>query len=333
MAGKPPSIGDIISQFAIPPTPSTPAQEWLADLTKFLEGNYDSLVHPPRDPGLHASGLADVCARREVIFETFGKPVKKVRAGNQLTYGFGHAMHWWWQHRYLGPKQELWGDWMCTACPCSSCDGVLDKMVKSPEDGCNACHGTGRKVTQGLMPMFCECRTPWQDSIRYLEMAVNNKRLGYVGHTDGILIRTGQKKKTIFEFKTDGPSNYEDRDGPEPKHVIQAHAYMEPLKIDEALIVYQAKAKQCDWEKQGNDWVATNLHIKPYLVKFDPVIWGPIEARIKDHHEARAHIQSLLDEGKRPGRDDIAKFKKVCDSPRCQLARDCPVASQCFSLP
>jgi hypothetical protein len=323
MAGKPPSFSDIISKFANPTPPSSPAQEWLSDLTKFLEGGYEKLVHPEREPGLHASGLHEVCARREAIFEVFGRPVKKLKAGNQLTYGFGHAMHFWWQHRYLGPKQELWGNWMCTACCHDLCDGK----------GCDVCQKTGRKVTLGFMPLKCECGLPWQDTIRYLEMPVENKDLGYVGHTDGILIRTGQTKKTVFEFKTDGPSSYDDREAPDHKHIIQAHAYMEPLKIDEALIVYQSKAKQCDWEKRGHEWTASQIHIKPYFIKFDPVIWGPIVWRIREHHEARAYLQKILDEDKRPGRDDITKFKKVCDSQRCQMARDCPVASQCFSLP
>jgi len=324
MASKPPSIGDIVSQFAVPPgPPSSPAQEWLDDLSHWLETGYEKLIHAERSPGLHASGLGSVCARREMIEETFGKPAKKARAGNMLTYDFGHAMHFWWQNRYLGPKQELWGDWKCSACPCAACG-------ERPGDACPDCKGTGRKTTRGLMPLNCECGTSWQDSIRYMEFMVENKALNYVGHTDGILLRKG--KKSIFEFKTDGPSTYEDRKAPNPEHIIQAHAYMQPLGLTDALIVYQAKGGQCKWTKEGGNWVAGQVHIKPFVVNFDPVVWGPIEQRIRDHHEARALIQTILDEKRRPTRDDIAKFKRVCDSPKCDLARNCPVSRECFNL-
>jgi hypothetical protein len=329
MSGKPPSIGDIISQFAMPPTPpSSPAQEWLHDFTSWLENSYEKTVHATRAPGLHASDLPSVCARRELIYETFGKPAKKTRAGNALIYGFGHAMHFWWQNRFLGPKQELWGDWLCTACPCILC-GNSDLSSK-PEPNCKICHGAGRKITRGFMPMECECGLPWQDTIRYMEVMVENKELGYVGHTDGIIRRNSQE--FVFEFKTDGEKYYAEREAPELKHIIQAHAYMGPLQINKALIVYQNKGKQCEFTRNGSEWTAGAVNIKPYFISFDPVIWGPIEQRVKDHHEARAYIQQILDDGRKFNRDDIAKFRRVCDSPKCQLARDCPVASQCFSL-
>lgn len=329
MAGKPPSIGDIISQFAMPPEkPSSPADEWLSELSNWLT-TCDSVIHRPREPGLHASGLASVCARREIIEETFGKKAKKSSAGKQLTYDIGHAMHFWWQHRYLGPKQELWGEWMCLACRCQTC-GDSD-LSSRPDSDCKSCKGYGRKITTGFMPLKCECGVDWRDAVRYLEPHVVNKELGYVGHTDGILVHKKNKRR-IFEFKTDGPSTYDERTEPNPEHVIQAHAYMGPLGLTETLIVYQAKAKQCDWSKENGEWLAGPPCVKPYLIHYDPIIWGPIEQRIKKHHEARALIQKLLDEKRHPTRDDIAKFDRVCDSPKCKLARDCSVAKQCFSI-
>ena len=111
------SIGDLIAQFKDKtPAPSiAPAQEWFNQFQEWLTKDYERIVHHDRKPGLHASGLYDVCARRNVLMTVYGSHTTPHTAGNYFTFDVGHALHYWWQERYLGPKQELWGDWMCTA--------------------------------------------------------------------------------------------------------------------------------------------------------------------------------------------------------------------------
>jgi len=321
-------ISGIVKAFAVT-SPTTGFQldaEWLNDLQTWLEGPYGSLVHDVRAPGLHASGLGRVCARRSVLIEAFCAVQEPKRAGNQLTFDIGHAMHFWWQHRYLGPTQELWGDWICIACPCPTC-AKLDKL---PEHGCSDCRNTRRKLTHGFMPMDCSCGVDWRDAIRFLEMPVVDEKLGYVGHADGLIVRP---RKRVFEFKTSGPNDYPDLVAPKKDHIIQAHAYMRRLGCDEALVVYQDKGRQCDWTVNARgDWIPGALHIKPFIVRYDPLVWDPIERRIKDHHEAARLLQSILDEGRRPTSADVRKFDRVCSSMRAELARDCPVRNQCFML-
>lgn len=306
MSKKDPSIADIIAQFAIKPPSGTTADAWISGLAEWLEGPYEKLVHPERKPGLHASGLGKVCARREVLEEVFGAPDNKKKAGNFLTFDIGHAMHFWWQHRYLGPKGELWGDWECLGC---------------------------RKTVTGFMPLDCPCGAPWQDAIRYHELAVEDKELGYVGHSDGIIVDQTSGVRRIFEFKTCGPQDYMELRAPKWDHIVQAHAYMRCLGPQEALIVYMDKGKQADWTMTpGGTFIATTPHIKAFVVPFDPVVWNPIEERIKEHHSARGLIEALRADGTRPSQSHVEQFRRVCDSPRCEQAKYCPVVKQCFNL-
>lgn len=305
MAAKDPSIADIIAQFAVKGTVGNTAEQWVKELSQWLEGDYGKLVHPAREPGLHASGLYKTCGRRVMLLEVFPTAEVSLKAGNHLTYDVGHAMHFWWQHRYLGPKGELWGDWECLGC---------------------------KTIVKGFMPLNCPCGAPWQDAIRYHELEVRDTVLGYVGHSDGIIVDKNGVRR-VFEFKTVNPTEYPELRAAKWEHVIQAHAYMRCLGTQEALIVYLDKGRQCDWTvSSALGFQAGAPHVKAFVVPFDPVIWNPIEERIKVHHEAVTHLQQILSAGKRPAQSDVSRFKRVCDGPRCETAKNCPVAKQCFAL-
>ena len=182
------------------------------------------------------------------------------------------------------------------------------------------------------MPLECECGKPWQESVHYLELPVVNEELGYVGHTDGVLDH--QPKRRVFEFKTVSPSEYEKhfikKTDPQPleDHVVQAHAYMAPLGLDEAIIVYENKGSQCRWKvNMFGQFEALEPKLKPFLIKFDNEIWDPIVDRIHVDHRAVAELQDILDADRTPSRTDIAKFSRVCEDRKCNLAARCPVSS------
>lgn len=336
------SISDIISQFATEKkTPEqTPVGSWFKDLQRWLEKDYDHLVHPVRAPGLHASGIGRVCGRRAVLINAFSAPSMPLVAGNYFTFDVGHALHYWWQHRYLGPKQELIGDWACMACPCPDCEEQIRKngaltteARRRIYDACKTCRGTGRKVTRGLMPMNCPCGVAWQDAIQYIELPVVNEELGYVGHSDGILAH--QPKHRVFEFKTASPSEYEkiESNGPKMEHVIQAHAYMGPLGLDEAIIVYQNKGSQCKWTmNMFGQFVAGEPKVRPFLIKYDHSLWSKVVARIKDHYRSEDLVKRLVSNNQRASRENISSFSRVCEDTKCELAERCPVSRECFQL-
>lgn len=314
------SMEDIISQFSAPRVPFS--EKWLKSLEKWLEEPYEGLVHDERSPGLHSSGLHKVCARFEVLSEIFGVDRPPKKSGNFLVFDIGHALHFWWQNRYLGPKQELVGNWMCAACECEKCGS----------NGCEKCHNTGRKVTRGRMPLSCDCGVPWQDAVKYLELLVVDKELGYVGHADGVLdCEDGVNR--LFEFKTIKSSDFDNLEEPKPDHVIQAHSYMRLLGLDEALIVYQDKGKQCEWKfKSPGVYEPYNVHLKPFLVEFDGNLWREVELRIRDYHKARKLIDRRRKSGKQPTKSDVKKFERVCEDRNCSMARFCPLQNQCFTL-
>ena len=354
------SIGDLIAQFkSNPDTPPlesrgagartakktesklSDADQWFEEFKSWLGADYESLVHPTREPGLHASELSSVCGRRSLVIEAFGAPSVPNTAGNYLTYDVGHSAHAWWQERYLGPKQELFGDWMCVACPCLTCGPLIAKLGNiSREDKrrifeeCSNCRETGRKVTRGLMPMNCECGVRWQDAIHYLELPVENKELDYVGHTDGILVH-GPKRR-LFELKTMSPSEHAKlvkgvapyENGPHPSHVIQAHAYMGPLGLDEALIVYVNKGSQCKWTvDRCGQFVAGEPKVSRFIIKWDQELWDGIVERVHDHHRA----MDILKSTPRPSREDVMTLPRVCSDSKCMMAQRCPVSTECFS--
>lgn len=338
------SIGDLIAQFkdSDPPPRISAADEWFEGFQKWLVEDYERTVHHERKPGLHASGLSATCARRNILMTVYGVHTAPNTPGNYFTFDVGHALHYWWQERYLGPRGELYGDWMCVACPCPKCGPLIAKLGQiSLEDKkriwmeCGNCRNTGRKVTRGTMPLECECGVPWQDAIRYMELPVINKELDYVGHTDGILLH--KPKNRIFEFKTISPSEYEKYPGaatpsPKPEHVIQAHAYMVPLGLDETLIVYENKGSQCKWSvNMFGQFVAGEPKVVPFVVRFDQDLWNGVVVRIHEHHRSVAMIEEHRESGRRLPRATVEDFERICSDKKCDLASRCPVSRECFS--
>jgi len=343
------SIGDLIAQFKDPkPEPEdNPAQEWFLDFQEWLVSDYEKTVHHDRKPGLHASSLGSICARRSMVIAAYGARRYPHTAGNYFTFDVGHALHFWWQERYLGPRQELIGDWKCMACECVKCGPLITKLGSraplSREDKqrifrtCKACQGTGRKVTHGLMPLDCDCGTPWQDSISYMELPVVHKELDYVGHCDGILDHS--PKKRLFEFKTISVSEYERNfikaavPAPKADHVVQAHAYMVPLGLEEAIILYENKGSQCEWKvDRDGQFIAGEAKLKPFLVRFDQELWDGIVLRIHDHHRAMEIVKDFKEQGKQLPRATISEFTRVCSDDKCEMAKRCSMARECFSL-
>lgn len=336
------SIGDLIAQFKDPaPEPRVgAAEEWFAEFQAWLVNDYERVVHHVRKPGLHASALGSVCGRRNLLISAFGANVVKHTAGNYFTFDVGHAMHFWWQERYLGPKQELWGDWMCAACPCPKCGPHIAKLGDLSREekqeiykSCGTCQKTGRKVTRGFMPLECSCGVSWQDAVRYLELPVENEELDYVGHTDGVLVHSKWPKR-VFEFKTISPTEYDKLNaGPKLDHIVQAHAYMSPLGLDEALIIYENKGSQAKWSvNMFGQFVAGDAKVLPFTVRFDQELWDGIVLRIHDHHRSLTVVNDFREKGKPLPRAEISKFARVCEDNKCDIAKRCPVSRECFSL-
>lgn len=281
------------------------AADWLEELEQWLEGDYNKIVPPPRSPGLHASGLYQVCARKEWLLKYFNPPAPKIVAGQQMTFDIGTAMHWWWQNRYLGPKQELWGDWFCSGC---------------------------KTTTRGFMVMDCPCGADWRTNMRYEELPVEDKVLKFTGHCDGVLVDRKSSFRRVFEFKSTSQSAWDKIFFPKAAHVIQAHAYMRGLGLTEALIVYANKGQQCYWTKEAKGFKPGRSKVKTFVVEFDTSIWTEIERRIKNHESALKELQTILDEGKKITEQQVVNQERICKTEEDDAAEYCPVREQCFAM-
>jgi hypothetical protein len=306
-----PAFTDLAKLLKKPPVVTRPgppdAAQWLENFSIWLEESYQKAVHKDRAPGLHCSTLYETCARKEGLVILHPPEEEVLKAGQLATFDMGHMMHWWWQHRYLGPKQELWGKWFCAGC------GI---------------------TTTGFMPLNCSCGRDWRLAMNYKELFVEDKELGYVGHTDGVLVDRISDTRRIFEFKSISPSEFKDLSKPKGAHVIQAHAYMRSLSLTEALIVYQNKGSQCEWKtNELGDLMPGRLNIKTYVVKFDPAIWKGVEDLIKSRAMALEEFNAILKDGKPLTQETVCKYKRICATKSADAARYCPVKNVCFSLP
>jgi hypothetical protein len=284
------------------PAPTENAKEFLNDFFEWLETGYED---KDRAPGLHASGLSQVCARR-LALEAQTPPAAKVEAAaGRLTYDIGHAMHYWAQNHHFGPWGRLIGDWFCVAC---------QKVV----------------AANAPMPKRCpECDLHRRDSIVFKEPFVVDHTLKYCGHSDGIVLDKTGTRRRVFEFKSISPSQYDKLREPKMAHVIQAHAYMKPLGLDEALIVYLNKGSQGEWAKGPKGWTVGRPKMRAFLVSFDTKLWASMVERIAAYHKADESLQKMLVV------DDefVMSLSRICTHDGCDLAQDCPVSAACFKLP
>jgi len=281
------------------------AEEWKSEFSNWLETDYQKIVPPPRKPGLHCSGLYEVCPRKEALLELLKPQSENIKAGQTMTFDLGTMMHWWWQHRYLGPKQELWGDWYCSSC---------------------------KNTVTGLMPLNCSCGADWRISMHYKELGVEDKELKYTGHCDGVLLGKNNQRR-VLEFKSCSDSAYKKIIMPKKAHIIQAHGYMRCLGITEALIVYSNKGQQCDWIFESNgDVKVGEIKIKTFLVSYDSALWTEIEKRIKDNETIRKQIVDIIKSGKFVDEEFIAQQYRICTSEEDDAAAYCPVRKECFAM-
>lgn len=304
-------IGDIVrllGDAGLPdPTGSeTVAREFRERLFTFIAGTMEG--EGKCSDYLRASGLYKVCARREAIFcvhPSMDTGPRKQAVGLQLTFDMGKAIHDTYQNRYLGPMGVLWGDWFCFRCDCI--------------------------VHRGTMPKRCPKCDAGRSALTFYEMSLIDHELRITAHPDGLLVdRPDAPPRMVAEVKSVSSYQYREtrKNGPQQAHVIQAHAYMRLLKIDEALIIYADKGKQADWTFAPDGITAGTPHVNVFHIHFDHTYWAKVEQRIREFWRA----QSLMARDEAPTDDDVMTFCRVCEDEFDDLARECPARVRCFKL-
>jgi hypothetical protein len=320
-------IGDVIGLLSDkPPTSKAPttAKQFYKSIEGFLDHLGDVESRRPALDKLRSSALHEVCGRREAIFAVHPELDRPgvVNAGRRLTFDVGHNVHATFQNKYLGPMGVLWGQWICR-----SCRKIIIGVMPTK---CESC-GAGRRAPVLWTDDYGNECSEVLDNIEYVEFFFTNEEHGYTGHPDGLLLDGDMSlvmPNALFELKTISPSGYKSLKEAKPDHVIQMHAYMNQYEMHEALIVYFDKGKQCEWTRTDGPLIAGKMRLKIFHVEWDDNVWNHVVERMDDHWKARA----LLAREEPAEVADVVKFPRVCDSPTCFLAKECPARDQCFSL-
>ena len=179
-----------------------------------VEREENDTSHHRDDSVWHASTLnREWCARYSIIHRMTPLGLRMPSFSgpdSQLIFDIGHAMHAWWQNKYLGPQGILWGQWVCSHCGASYVGMGLDAC---PECGVSA--RDERYPSRGLV---------------YVEptVALELPFKWAVGHIDGIGF---DKIWSVWELKTLNPFAWSKLEAPYPNHVDQAMLYLHALKI------------------------------------------------------------------------------------------------------
>lgn len=175
-----------------------------------------------KDDAYHPSQLPYWCTRREV-FRRMHVPQTDACLENtwvtpnlQARFDIGHALHWWYQNKYLGPMGVLMGDWKCQHC------SHLQKECVMPEE-CSKCGDT---------------------ALEYVEMSVNIPEYDIYGHCDGILNIDGDVY--VMDLKTIDPDLFTNIKKPYDSQTLQLRLYMHALCIQKGLIIFIDKSGRGD---------------------------------------------------------------------------------------
>jgi len=174
-----------------------------------------------KDSFFHVSSLYYMCPRCEVykaVLPPEKLPSARLDAITQARFDVGHAMHYWYQNKYLGPMGVLKGKWKCRRC---------HSVVKGfmPTTYCEKCTEEGRKGVKD-----------WE----FEETVVMSKKWNILGKTDGILVPDDEE--ILLDLKTCKPSLFSTLKKPWPSAIYQVQVYMWLLKIKRGVLVYIDKS-------------------------------------------------------------------------------------------
>ena len=270
-------------------------------LMAFLEkaGSFDS---GERGTALHASQMYYFCPRAGVL-AVLAPPVKTVDATLQAKFDIGHAMHAWYQNRYLGPAGLLKGTWRCTRCGKA-------KLGLMPRMHCE-CHGPCEECIWPLaarLEKACQLcyRTP--SSWEYLETKLAWMEAGIVGKCDGILDKSGSIKlnpeDAVLEMKTITPDLFKGLKDAKDQHKYQCRLYMKMTGLRRGVVLYI--------DKSADDKVP----VKEFEVAYD-------EADAQDAFDKAKMYRTALADHKLPPRIR-------CSEAGCSRAKYCDMGKLCF---
>jgi hypothetical protein len=172
-----------------------------------------------RDGRFHPSYLYYMCPRCEILKSIVPVnllPVEKHDLKTKAKFDIGHALHWWYQNKYLGPMRVIKGVWECHKCGGES----------------------GTDASPVFMPYTCDnCGS---DDLEYRECRILSEEWNIAGKTDGILVSGGEDY--ILDIKTSDPDLFLKLYKPWPSHIYQVNIYMWLSGIKKGVVLYVDKS-------------------------------------------------------------------------------------------
>jgi len=176
------------------------------------------------------------------------------------------------------------------------------------------CTSCGKLIGDSVAP---ETRVPWPGTcphcnviyevraggLQYVELDLASTEYRLTGHNDGFLRIPGADGEGVFELKSISAFRAKKiKDVPDMGHVAQAQAYMWLTNTRWAVLLY--------WDKGAFRKPLT----EHYVERDEDVIT-----------EIKAMLMSIWD-----GIETGALPKRICSSPDCNRAEECPLAKPCF---
>jgi hypothetical protein len=185
-------------------------------ITKYIETREDDYA---QDDFFHPSALYYMCPRCEVLKRVVPKnmlPTERIDVVTRAKFDIGHALHAWYQNKYLGPMGILKGVWQCLEC--GSKEGLEVPTVRP--DKCSKCGTSG----------------DWE----YHECVLASKEWNIVGKIDGII--SAGAVDYVLDMKTCDPGLFQKLTKPWPSNTYQVQIYMWLLGIKTGLLLYIDKS-------------------------------------------------------------------------------------------
>jgi hypothetical protein len=201
-------------------------------VVKFLETYEDDYA---KDEFYHVSSLYYMCPRCELYQRVLPPEMFAGEALDAVTrakFDIGHAMHYWYQNKYLGPMGVLKGTWECVRCD-EKRNGFYPKLDSSK------CHHGGKHR--------------WE----FVEAHVFSEEWEIKGKYDGLL-DFGDGEEIVLDIKTSDPDWFKKMKKPWDSAVAQLQVYMWLLGVHKGVLLYV--------DKSANGPVP----VKDFKVEFDP---------------------------------------------------------------
>jgi hypothetical protein len=249
-----------------------PKPSIVRDLDRFIVARAG--LPSPREKGVwHPSEIVQdsFCPRLEVLRRrTKLKQAKRAEVDVEMEriFDVGHAMHHWYQEKYLGPMGLLWGNWRCSRC-------LTVRTGIMPKDSCEVCQWGDSEDKEGpdLTPDTCaracgEFGAGSSDLVdnrgrfaqpvasrggcvhcgkwghwQFVETVVRIPENNILGRADGLLIDENGQPDIVADIKTCNERRFGalSAAGPSEQNVKQVNLYMLGMKKTKGCVLYVCK--------------------------------------------------------------------------------------------